>query len=110
MKKFLDAYNGLKTALKHKAVMIQIVFGIMAIAGGAIIRLDEYEWLSFIICIALVILCEIFNTAIEKIGDYLNDQHDERIRTIKDLSSAAVLVSAIGAFLVCLTVLIRRIR
>ena len=38
MKKFSDAFNGLKIAFRHKAVMIQLVLGIMAIIGGMIIR------------------------------------------------------------------------
>lgn len=109
MKKFLDAFNGLKIALNHKAVTVQIVLGIMAIIGGIIIKLDHYEWLAFIICISLVVLSEIFNTAIEKIGDYLNIEKDEKIKTIKDLSSAAVLISAIGALIVCIMCVIRRI-
>lgn len=109
MKKFLDAFNGLKIAFTHKAVLIQLLLALMAIVGGIIIKLDYYEWLAFIICISLVILSEIFNTSIEKIGDYLNLEKDERIKVIKDLSSGAVLVSAIGALVVCIMVLIKRI-
>ena len=109
MKKFSDAFNGLKIAFGHKAVIVQLVLGIMAIIGSLIIRLDYYEWLAFIICIAMVISSEIFNTAIEKIGDYLNQEEDERIRIIKDLSSGAVLISSIGALAVCILAVIRRI-
>lgn len=109
MKKFSDAFCGLKNALSHKAVRIQILLGIMAIIGGIIIKLDYYEWLAFIICISLVIMSEIFNTSIERIGDYLNLQKDEKIKTIKDLSSAAVLISSIGALIVCIMTVIKRI-
>lgn len=108
MKKFSDAFNGLKIAFKHKAVIIQFVLAIFAIIGGLIIKLDEYEWLAFIICIALVLTCEIINTTIEKIGDYLNIKYDEKIKTIKDLSSGAVLLSCIFALIVCLIVVIKR--
>ena len=109
MKKFLDAYNGLKIALNHKAVLIQIILGILAIIGGFIIKLDYYEWLAFIICIFMVISLEVFNTAIEKIGDYLNIEDDDRIKVIKDLSSGAVLISSIGALVVCIICVLRRI-
>lgn len=109
MKKFLDAFNGLKIAFSHKAVIVQAVLGTMAIIGGIIIKLDYYEWLAFIICISLVILCEIFNTAVEKIGDYLNIKKDEKIKVIKDLSSGAVLISALGALIVCILTVLRRI-
>ena len=109
MKKFLDAFNGLKIALSHKAVIIQVVLGVMAIIGGLIIKLDYYEWLAFIICITLVIMSEVFNTSIEKIGDYLNIDEDKRIKVIKDLSSAAVLIASLGALIVCVMTVIRRI-
>lgn len=109
MKKFFDAFNGLKMALKHKSVLIQVILGVLAIIGGIIIKLDVYEWLAFIICISLVILCEVFNTAIEKLCNYLTDKHDEKIKIIKDLASAAVLIPSIGALLVCVAVVLRRI-
>lgn len=110
MKKFKDSFNGLKIALNHKAVRIQIVLGILAVIGGLIIRLNFYEWLAFIICIGLVISSEILNTAIEKIGDYLNNEYDEKIKTIKDLSSSAVLISAITSLIVCILCIVRRLR
>lgn len=108
-KKFADSFNGLKIALKHKAVLTQCILGVMAIIGGLIISLDYYEWLVFIICIFMVISMEIMNTAVERIGDYLNMHEDERIKTIKDLSSGAVLAASIGALAVCIFSLIRRL-
>ena len=109
MKKFEDSFRGLKYALGHKAVQIQCILGILAVIGGIIIHLDHYEWLAFIICITMVIASEVMNTAIERIGDYLNPDEDEKIGIIKDLSSAAVLVSSIGALAVCIVCIIRRL-
>lgn len=109
MKKFKDAFNGIKIAFKHKAVMIQLALGVCAIIGGIIIHLDYYEWLAFIICIGLVITSEVFNTTIERIGNYLNIYEDKKIKQIKDLSSASVLISSIMALAVCVATLIRRI-
>ncbi len=108
-KKFQDSFHGLKLALGHRAVRIQFILGIMALIGGLIIRLDHYEWLAFIICIGMVISMEIMNTAVEKLGDYLNSEYDEKIRTIKDLASAAVLLASFAALMVCILVLIRRL-
>ncbi|MBO5527332.1 MAG: diacylglycerol kinase family protein, partial [Erysipelotrichaceae bacterium] len=103
------SFNGLKIALKHKAVLTQCILGVMAIIGGLIISLDYYEWLAYIICIFMVISMEIMNTAVERIADYLNMEEDERIKTIKDLSSGAVLAASIGALAVCIFSLIRRL-
>ena len=109
MKKFKDAFNGLKIAFGHKAVIVQIIMAVMTVIGGIIIKLDTYEWLSFVICISMVIMAEIFNTSVERIGDYLNIKDDKRIKDIKDLSSSAVLVAAMGSLIVCVLCLIRRI-
>ncbi|MBR4470753.1 MAG: diacylglycerol kinase [Erysipelotrichaceae bacterium] len=109
MKKFRDAFNGLKIGMHHKAVIIQCVLGTMAVIGGLIIKLDHYEWLAFVICIMSVISMEIMNTSVEMIGNYLNMNEDPKIKAIKDLSSAAVLVSGIGSLIVCILCLIRRI-
>ena len=109
MKKFIDAFNGLTLALNHKAVVVQIFLGILAVVGGLIIRLDYYEWLAFIICIVSVVSLEIFNTVCEKIADYLNLKYDERIKNIKDLASAAVLIECLGTLLICLFTIFRRI-
>lgn len=109
MKKFKDAFSGLKVGINHKAIRIQMLLAILAIIGGLIVKLDEYEWLAFIICISVVIALEIMNTAIEKICDYVNSDYDEKIKVIKDLSSASVLFASIGAFVVCVIVCLRRI-
>jgi len=109
VKKFTDAFHGLMTAFHHKAVRIQLFLAMMATAGGFILRLDAYEWLCFCICIGVVIAAEIFNTAIERICDYQSREMDEKIRNIKDLSSAAVLVAAIMALIVAMICLFRRL-
>lgn len=109
MKKFIDAFNGLKIALKEKSVIIQCILGLMAIIGGLIIKLDEYEWLAFMVCIGLVISLEIANSVIEKLCDLYSTKYDERIKIIKDMASAFVLVASIFALIVCIIVVIRRI-
>jgi diacylglycerol kinase len=58
--------------------------------------------------VGVVIAAELFNTAIERICDFVADLneigHDERIRDIKDLAAGAVLVTALAAVVVAATV------
>lgn len=109
MKKFKYAFEGLKFAFKQKAVLIQALLAIFAIIGGLIIKLDNYEWLAFIICIAGVISLEIVNSVVENLCDLYSKEYDIRIKHIKDMASGAVLVFCIGAFLVCLICVVRRL-
>ena len=54
-----------------------------------------------VVSIAAVLSAEIMNTAVERVCDFVAALHgignDPRIRDIKDLSAAAVLVVALGA-------------
>lgn len=109
MKKFSDAFNGLLKAFHHKSVVIQIVLGILAIIGGIVIKLDYSEWMVFIICIVMVVALEIANTCIEYLCNYICDKNDEKIKTIKDMSSGFVLVASIGALVICILTVIRRL-
>ena len=109
MKKFTDAFRGLSLALREKSVRIQCALGMLTVAGGIIIRLDHYEWLAFVICIGLVISLEIVNSVVERVCDLYSEKYDERIRTIKDMSSAFVLVASMAALMVCIITLLRRI-
>jgi diacylglycerol kinase (ATP) len=58
--------------------------------------------------VGVVLAAELFNTAIERICDFVAGLHgighDERIRDIKDLSAGAVLVTALAAVVVAATV------
>jgi len=109
MKKFSYAFNGLKFAIKEKAVMTQIILAILAIIGGIIIKLNEYEWIAFIICIAGVIALEILNSVIEKLCDLYSTEYNEKIKVIKDMAASSVLMFALGALVVCIICTLRRI-
>ena len=107
--KFKHAFDGIKDAFKQKSVIIQAILAILAILGGLIIKLDSYEWLAFVICIAGVIALEIINSVIEKLCDLYSTEYNEKIKEIKDMASAAVLVFCIGALIVCLICVAKRI-
>lgn len=109
MNKFKYALIGLKGALKEKAIITQIILAILAIIGGIIIKLDEYEWLAFLICIGLVISLEIINSCIERLCDLYSKEYDDRIKVIKDYAAAAVLVASIISLIVCIIVVLRRL-
>jgi len=55
------------------------------------------EAIILVFAVALVWAAEIFNTAIEKTIDFISTHQDERIRVIKDLAAAAVLIISVAA-------------
>lgn len=88
---------------------IHVVATIMVIAAGLYFKLSTTEWLAIIIVIGLVLLTELLNTAIENIADFISPERHEKIKMIKDIAAAAVLISAIVALVVGLVVFIPKI-
>ena len=55
-----------------------------------------HAWVDFIVVLVatgLMLVAEIFNTAIEAICDFIEPRRDERIRAIKDVAAGATAVA-----------------
>jgi len=71
-----------------------------AIGLAAFLRFVLFEWLILFITIALVLVAEAMNTALERTNDLHQSSPDPIVRDAKDLAAAAVLLSAIAALIV----------
>ncbi len=59
----------------------------------------QQSWqLSF--CYNTSFLAEVLNTAIEKTLDLIEPEHNGKVAIIKDMAAGAVLVAAVGAFII----------
>lgn len=83
---------------------IHFVATIVVVAAGLYFKLSTTEWLAIIIVIGLVLVTELLNTSIENIADFISPARHEKIKTIKDIAAAAVLISTIVALVVGLLV------
>lgn len=107
---FNHAWNGIKIAFKlERNFKIQIVIGLLVILAGTFFKLTTYEWINIILVIGFVLVAEMFNSAIEKLLDYLNPAIHPSAKVIKDLSAGAVLTSAFVAVVIGLTIFIPKL-
>ncbi|MBA2612183.1 MAG: diacylglycerol kinase family protein [Bacteroidetes bacterium] len=96
IRSFGYAFSGLMNAIKtEKNLQLQTVVAILVIAAGIFFDISIRKWLAVIGCITLVISLELINSAIEKLCDLYSKEQDPRIKYIKDVSAAAVLVASI---------------
>ena len=98
VKSFHFAFDGLRQffASQHNAI-IHAVATAVVILLAIIIPLPATQQLFIVFSIGLVWMAELFNTAIEKLCDMLHPEQHPTIKFIKDISAAAVLVTAIIA-------------
>jgi len=107
---FRSAFKGLSDLFSEEPnARIHLVITILVIAAAIISKLSVVEWLVLVLTISLVFVAETINTAVEKLADMVQPEMDERIRKIKDLTAAAVLISAVGAATVGLIIFLPRL-
>lgn len=96
---FQYAGRGLQDAVASQRTMRIHVLLACAVAAAVVwLDLPVAETAVLILAIAAVLAVELVNTAVEAVADLLaNGRHDVRAARVKDLSAAAVLISAVGA-------------
>jgi diacylglycerol kinase len=68
-----------------------------AVVGGAIFfSCNLIEWCLLILCISLVWMAELFNTAIENLSRAISPGYHEQVGKALDIASGAVLVISLG--------------
>jgi diacylglycerol kinase (ATP) len=90
---------------EHNA-LIHLIVAIFAIGFSIWLSISREEWIIIISMIGLVFMAELFNTAIEKMGDLITKENNVIIKKVKDFSAAAVLIASIVAFLIGLIIFI----
>ncbi|QDK78959.1 diacylglycerol kinase family protein [Spirosoma sp. KCTC 42546] len=84
---------------------VHLLIAGLVVATGLYLQLSRTEWAIILTQIGLVWAAEAFNTAIEKLCDFVSPGRHPQIKAIKDLSSGAVLILAIIAVIVGLIIL-----
>ena len=110
IKSFKHAIDGIaNTVSTERNLKIHIIIMFCVIALGFAVKLSQMEWIICIILFGLVISAEIFNTALEKTLDYINEDYDDKIKFIKDASAAAVLVIVISSVIIGLMIFLPKL-
>lgn len=98
---FKYAFQGFISAFKtERNIKIHIFIMLLVIVAGIVLNINKYEWIICIICFALVIGGELFNTAIETVIDIVMPYKNERAKLAKDISASGVLILAIGTAII----------
>ena len=100
VRSFGYAISGIKTFIKeeHNA-LLHLAATVFVIILGFVFSVSTIEAALLALTIGFVWIAELFNTAIEKIMDFISEKQQTEIKNIKDISAAAVLVAAITAFI-----------
>ena len=101
LKPFHDAILGLKESLKsQKNLRFHVFAALVVVFAGLLLNISLIEWVILLILIMAVLSSELMNTAIEYTVDMVCPELNEMARKVKDISAAAVFVTAIIAAII----------
>ncbi len=95
---FRCAVQGVRAVLATERNMrIHFAAAATVLAASAALRVSGPELACLVIAIALVLICELVNTALEAVCNLACSTWEIRVKTVKDIAAGTVLVSAAAA-------------
>ncbi|MBX7255147.1 MAG: diacylglycerol kinase [Candidatus Hydrogenedentes bacterium] len=102
-RKLRHAFNGFWFAVVNDfSVAYKVVVSVATLTLAAFYA-ESVDVLLILVATGLMMMAELFNTAIEAICDYFETGHDEKIGAIKDIAAAAAGVCIIVWVVVIVT-------
>lgn len=108
--KFRFAWRGLRRGIRSESnFFVHLFIAALVAAAGGVLGCTLVEWCLLALCVALVLVTEMFNTAIEHLARAITDRRNPFIANGLDMASAAVLLASCGAAVVGVLVLGNRL-
>jgi diacylglycerol kinase len=107
--KFRAACRGVKLGVRgHSSFSIHFFFTAMVLAAAIVLRCDPLEWCILLGCIGLVLIAELFNSAVETMFRGLDEASKARAWPALDIAAGAVLLASFTAAIVGSIVFLRQ--
>jgi diacylglycerol kinase (ATP) len=107
---FRHAGRGLAWAVTSQAnLRFHMAAAAAVLLAALLFHFTAIEFVGLVLCFAVVIAAELFNTSLEVLIDYAWPERHPMIGRAKDVAAAAVLMAAIGTALVGLLLFARHI-
>ncbi len=101
-----NATEGILLAVKTQPhLKFHLLASFSVLLGCFVIGLDKVEFALIAMITIVVIVTEMFNSALEAVVDLTTQEFKPLARTAKDVSAGAVLISAIGALVIAYLIL-----
>ena len=100
LRKIRTVLSGLRYAVMYDfSVTYKLVLSALVLLAAVVLR-AWVDLLLILVVTALVIVAEMLNSAIEALCDFVETQHNEKIKIIKDIAAAAVGICIFVWFIV----------
>ncbi len=102
---FKHAFTGVKTAAAEERNMrIHLLVTLVVLIAAKVFSVTKTEWLILLVCIFIVIILEMVNTAIERAVDAITTDFSPEAKKAKDVAAGAVLIASFMSFVIGLII------
>jgi diacylglycerol kinase len=99
--KFDAAFRGIKIGVRgHSSFSVHFFFTALVLAAALVFRCTLTEWCLLLGCIGLVLVAELFNSAVETLFRGLDGPTRDRAWPALDVAAGAVLLASLFASIV----------
>lgn len=101
MKSYQYAAKGVKYTLRTQVnIWVHLIAAITVLVLAYYLHFSADQFLILTLAIGLVIMAELFNTAIEEMTNLLSPEYQQVAGVVKDVAAGAVLVAAVTATII----------
>ena len=110
LKSFKFSFDGLKYAYLHEqSLALHVIAMAVIISFGFGFKISPMQWVITLVMGSLILVAELFNTAIEAVVDMVTEEYHPLAKVAKDTASAACFVANMTAAGMWLVVFIPKI-
>lgn len=110
LKSFKFSFDGLKYAYLHEqSLVLHVIVFVIIVAFGLGFGIKPIQWVVILVMAALILVAELFNTAIEAVVDMVTEEYHPLAKVAKDTASAACFVADVTAAGMWLVVFVPKI-
>ena len=93
---FDSAFRGLLFCVRQERnFRIHLIVAFCVLFGSVFLDLSLVEFYALLLVVTAVLVAEMVNTTLEKLSDLIIPDHNRRIREIKNVGAACVLITAV---------------
>jgi diacylglycerol kinase len=109
-RKFGDAYRGLKLGMRgQSSFAVHFFFTALVVAAAVALGCELVEWCLLLGCIGMVLVAELFNSAVETLFRGLDEATKQRVWPCLDIAAGAVLLASGVAVVIGSLIFINRL-
>ena len=96
--KFSNAIRGILVSVRDQSSFrVHLPIGAAVLIASIFLQISMTRMLVLMMCVAIVLVAELFNSSLEQMAKAITDQQDSRIRDSLDIAAGAVLITAISS-------------